>query len=370
MKILYIGPYRDGTGWAEAAIRIILSLDKAGGDIVIRPIRYNKNNNKISDKILSLEQKNTQNVDIVIQNVLPHHMEYSAGFCNIGYWVTETDTYKTTQWSHHINMMDGGIVQDISVKTAAEKMGINIPIEEFNIAAYDDVYDIKYPIPTIPNLEQRYQFYYIGEFTKRKNLFATLCAFHTEFDPHENVQLVLKVSIPGLNTIQTKQAIEGYCDNVKKELRLYKDKSYYSQEIIVTDRLSDEEIYGLHQHLDCFVVTSHGEGLCIPAMDAALSGNDVIASDVGGLTKAMSFTQHKYPITGEMYPCFGANDTLSDLYTGHDNWFYPNINELKKAMRDSFNKGKRKKIPFTPKEATMSFCGQQLIHSLERLYHV
>jgi hypothetical protein len=41
MKVLYIGPYRDGTGWAHMAIESIQALVKAGADVVARPVKLN-----------------------------------------------------------------------------------------------------------------------------------------------------------------------------------------------------------------------------------------------------------------------------------------------------------------------------------------
>ena len=41
MKVLYLGCYRDGTGWAHSAIDYILSLDAAGIEVVPRFIKLN-----------------------------------------------------------------------------------------------------------------------------------------------------------------------------------------------------------------------------------------------------------------------------------------------------------------------------------------
>ena len=40
MKVLYIGNYKDGTGWANACIGNILSMDAAGIDVVPRAITF------------------------------------------------------------------------------------------------------------------------------------------------------------------------------------------------------------------------------------------------------------------------------------------------------------------------------------------
>ena len=42
MKVLYIGCYRDHTGWGQAAIDYILSMDSVGIDVVCRPLKLNQ----------------------------------------------------------------------------------------------------------------------------------------------------------------------------------------------------------------------------------------------------------------------------------------------------------------------------------------
>ena len=56
MKVLYIGCYRDGTGWAQAAIDYILAMDSAGIDVVPRAIKLNSNNPELPKRILELEK--------------------------------------------------------------------------------------------------------------------------------------------------------------------------------------------------------------------------------------------------------------------------------------------------------------------------
>ena len=43
MKVLYIGNYKDGTGWANACLNNILALDGAGVDVAPRAITFASN---------------------------------------------------------------------------------------------------------------------------------------------------------------------------------------------------------------------------------------------------------------------------------------------------------------------------------------
>jgi hypothetical protein len=80
MKVLYIGVYRDMTGWGQAARDYILSLDAVGIDVVPRAIKLDNSKPEIPDRIKELEQKNSAGCDIVIQHLLPDMMQYHGGF--------------------------------------------------------------------------------------------------------------------------------------------------------------------------------------------------------------------------------------------------------------------------------------------------
>ena len=59
MKVLYIGCYRDGTGWGNAAIDYILSLDAVGVDVVPRAIKLNNKQVELPSRIVELENKSS-----------------------------------------------------------------------------------------------------------------------------------------------------------------------------------------------------------------------------------------------------------------------------------------------------------------------
>ena len=57
MKVLYIGHYKDGTGWGNAALNNILALNSAGVDVVPRAITYEEKDKVKNETIEKLEQK-------------------------------------------------------------------------------------------------------------------------------------------------------------------------------------------------------------------------------------------------------------------------------------------------------------------------
>lgn len=337
MNILYIGPYRDGTGWSEASKRIILSLDSTDNNVVIRPIRYNKNNETIPIELRELENKPHVKYDVIIQNCLPHNFEYNAAAINIGMWWSETNSYKVNQWSNRINQLDRGIVFNDQMVDAARKSQVKIPLDVFDIPHYEpEVYSKQYQVSldTI-DLSKKYVFYNICEHNRRKNLAGLLIAFHTEFDPHEDAELIIK----------TDRDISGFCDKIKQELKLYKNTSYYKPEIVISNRLSEENIYGLHQLCDCFVSPSYAEGLNLPAYDAACFGNQLIVPYVVWGRELITNKAQVRLVDAREDVCFGMTDSFTDLYTAHDTWDNPNIMRLRHHMRQAFKQGKGKEQP-------------------------
>ena len=95
MKVLYVGCYRDGTGWGQAAIDYILSMDAAGIDVIPRPIKLNQRRYIPPKRILELEKKSTSGADVCIQHTLPQYMEYTNKLKkNIALYATETSDFK------------------------------------------------------------------------------------------------------------------------------------------------------------------------------------------------------------------------------------------------------------------------------------
>lgn len=362
MKILYIAPYKDGTGWAEAATRTMLALDKTGVEVVPRQFSYNGRNEYLHPRIKELESHTVDGCDAVIQNVLPHNMEYVPELFNFGMYMSETPSTLKADWNRKLTCMDAILCPNPFSISAARK-GCNIDRLPFCIPAQEEeAYQKKYP--SILKLKDKFVFYFIGELSVRKNLLGLLIAFHTEFHPQENVELVIKTTVPNKSGQEAQNVVAGICDDVKTKLKLYGNNKYYKKEIIITDRISHDSLMGLHQDADCFCMLSHGEALCLPALDAICFDNYTIVSDIDGL-KEIGELKNTQWVGGKMSPCFGALDTFDYLYTGHDEWFVPDLKDAKRAMRYCFSRGKRKKVPAVTYNRKQEYCGKELRGILE-----
>jgi len=336
MKVLYISNFRDGTGWSNAALGYILSMDAVGINVVPRAIKLNNVQGEVPDRIVELESQDDNGCDIVIQNVLPPFMEYSGKFAkNIGLCYTETNSLGVTKWADHLNLMDENWVCCKANAKCLTNSGVKTPITVLpcpcDMSKYEQVYE---PIP-IPEIKDKFTFYYIGEISRRKNVVAMMKAFHLAFRRTDDVALVIKGNIPGASPQETGQQITDLANMVKDNLKLYPHRHQYMNEVIISAPMSNEEIMRLHSTCDCFVMPSFGEAWSIPTFDSMAMGKTPICNCTGGM---LDFVRHGgWMVKNHQEPCFGDLDTIPDLHTGHEQWDAIDIEDLVRSMREAYH---------------------------------
>ena len=345
MKVLYLGYYRDGTGWAKAAQNYILALDSVGIDVVPRYVKLNDINGQIDERISELETKSDKGCDFVIQHLLPHHMDFNGNFKkNIALYVTETDSCKNTFWPERINLMDEAWVpNDFMAKQTCVNSGINIPHRivphAFDMYKYQKSYrDIR-----IPQMKNSFCFYYIGDLSRRKNLGCLLKAFHLEFKPEENVSIILKCTSGSMTPIEIEKNLKSLCSEVKRGLKLYGNKTnIYHKEVFICDYMSEDDIMSMHNSFDCFVSSSFGEAWGIPIFDAMAMGKTPICTNTHG--PSFFLDGGGYVVDSYLDNCFGVTDTFAELYTGNENWNVPKVSSLRNCMRKAFEDAEDREI--------------------------
>lgn len=335
MKILYVSHHKEGTGWGQAAIDYILSMDSVGLDVVPRAVKINNRKPELPNRILQLERKSAQGCDICIQHVLPHLMDFNPHFDkNIALYATETDNFSSTSWSRYINNMDEAWVINEDGKQASINSGVDIPIKIVPHASDFRKFKRNYEPIDIPCDSESFVFYFVGDMNKRKNLEAFIKAFHSEFDVSEPVSILIKTSSEGLSSDECAKAVRNLCMRVKSELKLHKDLNSYKEDFIVTDYLTEENMYRLHNSCDCFVMPSYGEAWCIPAFDAMGFGKTPICTNTGGMKDFIG--NGGFLIDGQKEPVYDMSGFF-DLNNGKESWISIGIDSLKKQMREVFN---------------------------------
>ncbi len=324
VKILYIGNYRDGTGWGNACVNNILALDSVGVEVVPRAITFETEQKDYPDRIKELESEPTTGCDVCIQHTLPHLYSYDGRYKNIGCIDVESSHFKESGWQHHINLMDELWVPTVSVKNACLKSGVKKPIKmaphSLDVSQYKENGGNK-----IQQLLSTFNFVFVGEFVERKNLKVLVQAFHMEFDFHEPVNLFIKTSKVSLPEIQQ------HIEHIKSGLKIRKT---YKEEVIVTGMLEWINYIAVFAQCHSFVMPSKGEGFCIPALEAMALGIPVIHTEETGMDDFCVGT----PIPSYSQPCLGALSTLSNLDTARSDWREIDIRKLCAAMRESYQK--------------------------------
>jgi glycosyltransferase involved in cell wall biosynthesis len=340
VKVLYIGVYRDGSGYGQAAIDYILALDSVGVDVVCRPLKLNNANPQLPPRLLQLEGKSSSDCDVVIQHVLPHQMDYSGRFKkNIGLFAYEMSNFRTSAWAERLNMMDEVWAINQQQAFACRDSGVKVPVYVIPHATNVERFQCSYPVldGLRPYKEQGdFLFYAIGEFVRRKNYATLLKAFHLEFSPSEPVQLVIKTSMPGKSKDETLKYVNGFANDIKRGLKLHGGHlESYKQELVIAERTTDESILSLHSTCNCFVLPSYGEAWCIPAFDAMAMGKTPIVTDCCGFQDYMS-DDEGWMVKCHREPAFGVMDSFQDLYVGTESWQSADVGHLQLCMRQAF----------------------------------
>ena len=337
MRVLYIGCYRDGTGWGQAAIDYILAMDSVGIDVVPRAVKLNSNIAELPDRILELENKSSRGCNVCIQHVLPHMIDYNGKFeKNIGLYATETNSFEWSIWPNRINQMDEAWVINNQMLRVSKDSGVDIPITVIPHASDTSKFKQRYEPIEIPDSENNFVFYFVGDLNRRKNLSAFVRAFHSEFDTDEPVSIVIKTSKYNTSPYDCAAEVKEMCQNVKNGLKLYPTIGHYKEDLIITDRLNEDTLRRLHATCDCFVMPSYGEAWCIPAFDAMGFGNTPICTDVGGMADFMDDGEGIL-VSSREEPVFGMIETFDDLYTAKETWQSIDPLELQVAMRQTYN---------------------------------
>ena len=361
MNISYLGVHCDGSGYSQAGIDYILAIDSVG--LNVKPVTLHLNglnNQDLPKRFFELEKKKISQTDVVIQHYLPSMFQYSGKVKNIGLFAWETDKLPSL-WVNRLNqMVDEVWVINNQQKQACISSGVKKAIQVIPHAVDVNKFNKHYePLEQIKSVtNNNFIFYTICEFGRRKNLEALLRAFHTEFEPGEPVELILKINKSGLSDEQTSSMLSEFCKKVKESLGKFSNLNYYKRDITITNRINEESLMRLHETCDCYINTSFGEAWSIPTVDSLGLGKSVIAPASTGFLDYLN-SDCAWLIPTIKVPCF-ASDNIS-LYDSSQNWWSIDINELKQTMRHVYsNKEERKCKSILAKERVFNYSYQKI----------
>lgn len=269
----------------------------------------------------------------MIQHVLPHFMAYQAGMRNIGLFVSETTHFRGSGWVDRLELMDEVWVANRQQVDACRASGLTKEPVVIPHAVDVSVYEQSYPVlPRLKPFKEAgdFLFYFVGEYVRRKNLASLLKAFHLEFDVDEPVQLVIKTGLPGMSPAECEKHVLGDHQKTVEGLKLAHAKT----PIVITERLSEQDVRSLHSTCDCLVSPSYGEAWGFPAMDAMGFGKVPVVTACGGFLDYIG-PEEGFLVECREEPCFAA-ESLPGLYQGDECWWSIDIEHLRRCMRSVY----------------------------------
>ncbi len=346
-NILFIGPYRQADGWGEATRSYIKAVASTNNNLTIHPNYFTNNLVDIDESLSRYEKTIFDQYDIVIQKALPGCFFYNGSYKkNIAITVLETSDWSRSSCIRNLNEMDEVWVPSEFERQILIKAGVNKPIkaisQPLDINFIKSLSDTKLPLPR--SISNTFKFYFIGEYVERKNIQDLILAFNLAFDYDEPISLIIKTGSQNNN----RQKIEQDIIEIKKKMGT---GNKFKKEIIITERLTNEQIIGLHNACDCFVNAAYGEAFCRPAAEALVLGKIPIVNKNTGMKDFIN-NDNGFLVNSYKTPVYLENRPLTtdfDFYNSYQYWYKIDIYDLIDKLKNVYSLYKKNKTQLADK---------------------
>lgn len=330
MKILFVGPLRDFSGYASAARDYVGALTSVGCEVVTRNFHYDGGDYK-STALDQLDSCSAQNIDVLFQMTTPIEMEPKAGLFNVGAFCWETDRIPDV-WVNQLNKLQLVLVPCQDNLRTARKCGVVTPVEVIPYTCDPARFSKKVAPYDFAGLDGHFKFLSIFQYAKKKGMDPLLKAYFSEFTPTDGVCLILKTYF-GPNDGQAEAAkMQELIGFIKSALRLKE----YPPLLLIHEVLSFAEVERLYKSAHCYCLPSRGEGWGVPHFDALGWGLPAIATSGTGPEEFITencgwlVNSHCSPVVDMPHP-------HEFLYTARENWREPHVDSIRKSMREAFS---------------------------------
>lgn len=288
-NILFIGPYRQNDGWGIAAQQYLRAMRLTNNLKTINIQTCNGVSLTDGTEFAEFEKNNFQHYDAVIQNVLPSSFSYDArAGKNIGLVHYEAIMDRMDINKYHISSSLMDEIWSPFDTGFCKSRSLPVPID---ISRFRQEYA---PFNSVP--KDSFNIYFIGENIERKNIELLALAFHSTFTYKDNVNLIIKTGRQGQSPKETFDEVGARLHALKQQWSLYHKPELYKKEVIITGRMTDDELCGLHQACHMLIVPSSGESQCMPVLDAIGFGNLVATVNNTGPNELFGMMEGSFTI--------------------------------------------------------------------------
>jgi glycosyltransferase involved in cell wall biosynthesis len=311
-KVILRGPLLTSTGYGNHARQVFESLKVLDIDLYVENTRWGDDirsylvNKKKSKEILKYCNKKSDSYDMSFQVLLPNEWDKNIADYNVGVTAGIETSYCEKSWIEFANKMDRVIVPSLHAKSSF-----------LNSAKINNI-DITTDIDIIP-LFLSEEFYSIKSFEKHdfyKNCNTSdnylIVGKTSSFEDKKDRKSILS-TVSDINeyyktkiescTVFIKTSISR---NSSKDINMFKESfqqeifsnGKYIDVVFITGTLTDYETRKLYDSsfIKAFVLLTKGECFCIPALEAAVSGLPVIATNWSAHTEYLKSYNGYYPV--------------------------------------------------------------------------
>jgi len=333
-SIIWNAPLFDPSGYADEARHFLLALDAAGYLLSAHPIRWSHRvavlPAKVEERLLSMTARQPVPGSVHVSHIFPPHFTRRADArLNIGRTMFETDRLPDG-WAEACNRMDRVWVPSEFNRETFARAGV----DERKIGVVPGAIDMSPYDPSIAPLRidgaRGFNFLSVFDWTLRKGWDSLVRAYVEEFEPDEEVALILQThSSLGYTIQQIAEAVAGYMQNT-----LGRDPERAPDIIFQDVNLPAYQMPHLYRAADCFVLPTRGEGWGRPYMEAMAMGLPTIGTNWSGNTAFMT-PENSFLLDYELVPVPEAGWREVATFRGHC-WAEPDVAHLRRLMRQVF----------------------------------
>lgn len=371
-----IGPIFDVSGYAEWCRSYVLSLINEGLPVTIgtdlvrstgRPISFESNRPNLGPLQAQLESYVGKDIpyDVVIAWLTPEMAleqlsREPIGVKKINFTLWETDTIHPywieclskscdELWvpgDFNLGVFTSSLEKSELGQKTLNKIKIRKILTPFHSSSYTEVdHSFKViegqQIGTVTR-QDPFSFYFISQWSERKNFTDLMDAYWSEFSNKDNVNLVLKTYINN-HSIEEKQNLSNFFNNLVKSL----NSTDIAPISVIHKVLSKGELNAIHSKCSCYVNPARGEGLGLGALEAAYFSKPVITNLFGEQSSYFN-DDNSFTYKHSLRP---VKNMGSPWYTIKQNWAQPDISDLKSKMRFVYENRNSEKIKEKVKKA-------------------
>lgn len=371
MELVVYAPVWGQSGLEQLSRNLLIELDKLGVNIELRDSNeWNSERVPLPQRVLSrLIRMTKTKVSALAPHViyqLPRGQILAPGAPTICYTLFETDRCPSP-WIEALSQMDKIFVFSKFNLDSWTKSGISSSkISALPPAVDSFIFNPDGPKLSIKN-KKGFTFLCSGDFTERKNFESVIESYVKEFSGREPVTLIFKCHYGGF--------IKKYRRDCMDRLRTIIHNFNIDNPpriLFYGDKISEMGMAALYRSVDCFVLTSRGEGLGMQYLEAMASGIPIIASDWGAQADYLNGF-NSYPVRSYLKVIDDPNYIVKCPQALNGKWCQVEIKDLQDAMRSvvdnySLAKEKAQKALLSVREMTWQNMAISFIQNTINMY--